>query len=113
MKRECLRRGLLAMFIIHTLGYAANAIAQTPQPQPATFLRQQLAFSPSEIATLEAGQIIVKLPKTPETREVAAFAITRLDVPDDFFIERVRDIVKFKKSERVLQIGKFSRVPRL
>ena len=35
----------------------------------------------------------------------------RLDVPEDFFLERVRDIVNFKKSENVLQIGRFSNPP--
>ena len=83
------------------------------QPEPYSFLRKQLAFTPAELATLESGKIIVNLPKTPETREVAAFAIMRLDIPPDFFVERVRDIVTFKKSEKVLQIGKFSAPPRL
>jgi hypothetical protein len=95
------------------LATALPELAQTPLPEPYTFLRKQLAFSPAELLTLESGKILVKLPKTPETREVAAFAITRLDVSGEFFIERVRDIVKFKKSEHVLQIGKFSSPPRL
>jgi hypothetical protein len=88
-------------------------LAQTPQPEPYTFLRNQLAFSRAELLTLENGKTIIRLPKTPESREVAAFAITRLDVPGDFFLEKVRDIVSFKKSEHVLQIGKFSSPPRL
>lgn len=58
-------------------------------------------------------KIIVRLPITSETREVAAFAIMRLDVPTDFFIERVRDIMNFTKSDNVLQIGRFSNPPRL
>jgi hypothetical protein len=91
----------------------AALLAQGPQPEPQTFLRKQLAFSPAELATVEVGQILVKLPKTPETREVAAFAIMRLDIPTDFFVEKVRDIVTFKKSENVLQIGKFSNPPKI
>jgi len=88
-------------------------LAQIPQAEPYTFLRKQLAFSRAELLTLENGKIIVRLPETPETREVAAFAIARLDVTREFFVERVRDIVNFKKSEHVLQIGKFSNPPRL
>src|SRR6185295_2666275 len=65
------------------------------------------------LGMLESGKIVVRLPDTPETREVAAFAIMRLDVPADFFVDRVRDIVNFKKSDNVLQIGKFSNPPRL
>jgi hypothetical protein len=92
---------------------AATLFAQAPQPQPYTFLRKQVAFTPADLIALENSKIIVKLPKTPETREVAAFAIMRLDIPAAFFVERVRDIASFKKSEKVLQIGKFSDPPRL
>jgi hypothetical protein len=96
-----------------TSSLAVALLAQTPQAEPYTFLRKQLAFASYELSNLEKGQIIVKLPKTPETREVAAFAIMRLDVPGDFFLDRVRDIINFKKSDNVLQIGKFSNPPRL
>jgi hypothetical protein len=107
------RSVLVAAFIVQTLIPFPGVVAQTREPEPATFLRKQLGFSPSELATLEAGQIIVKLPKTQETREVAAFTIARLDVPGDFLAEKVRDIATFKKGDSVLQIGKFSNPPRL
>lgn len=87
--------------------------AQSTAPEPETFLRKQLAFTPYEFANLEKGQILVKLPKTSETREVAVFSIMRLDIPADFFVTKVRDIVSFKKSPNVLQIGKFSHPPNL
>jgi hypothetical protein len=106
--RMSIGRVIIAAFILQ-----AVVLAQTPlQPEPNAFLRKQLAFTPGELTSLEAGNIIARLPKTAETREVAAFAIMRLDVPGDFFVEKVRDIVNFKKSENVLQIGKFSDPPR-
>lgn len=92
---------------------AALLPAQSPLPQPSTFLRKELGITPYELIGLEKGEILVELPKPSEPREVAAFAIMRLDVPAEFFIERVRDIVTFKKSDNVLQIGKFNNPPRL
>ena len=65
---------------------AAALVAQAPSAEPENFLRKELAITTGELASLEKGQIIVRLPKTPETREVAAFAIMRLDVADGFFI---------------------------
>lgn len=100
-----------SIFILFMVG--AETLSQAPQPEPYAFLRKELAFSSFDLATLERGQAVVKLPKTPETREVAAFAIIRLDISGDFFVESLRDIVNFKKSENVLQIGKFSSPPRL
>ena len=88
--------------------------AQTrPGHEPQTFLQNQLAFTANELSGLEQGQTIVRLPKPTETREVAVFAIMRLDVSEDFFLHRMRDIVNFKKSDNVLQIGKFSDPPTL
>jgi hypothetical protein len=93
---------------------AAALLAQTPAgSELQTFLQKQLAFTAYELSALEKGQIIVRLPKTAETREVAAFAVMRLDVPEEFFLHKMRDIVNFKKSDNVLQIGKFSEPPRL
>jgi hypothetical protein len=104
------------MFGVLTLMFsslAAALLAQSAEPEPDTFLRKQLAFSSHELSTLEKRQIIVELPKTPQAREIAFFAIMRLDVPGDFLIARMRDIINFKKSDNVLQIGKFSNPPRL
>jgi hypothetical protein len=77
------------------------------------FLRRQLSFTPLEIGDLERGQIVVKLPPTMESREVAAFAVMRLGVSPDYYVSRFEDIVNFKKNDNVLQIGKFSNPPRL
>ena len=96
-----------------SLGVAAAALfAEATPPQLDMFLRRQLGFTPLEMGDLEKGQIVVKLPPTLESREVAAFAIMRLRVPSDYYVNRFQDIVNFKKSENVLQIGKFSNPPR-
>jgi hypothetical protein len=92
--------------------FSAVVLAQAP-PELPEFLQKQLGMTVSELDSMEKGQILAKLPKTTETREVAAFAVMRLDISSDFFIERVRDIVTFKKSDNVLQIGKFSDPPTL
>jgi hypothetical protein len=104
--------GFRLAFVVGLLISCSVLAAQT-STEPQTFLRRQLGFTTPEVNSLDAGQIVVKLPKTTETREVAAFAIMRLDIDEEFFIDRVRDIVRFKKSENVLQIGKFSNPPRL
>ncbi len=102
--------------ILSLLALALAAVALFAQAAPSqldTFLKKELSFTPLEIADLERGQIVVKLPPTMEGREVAAFAIMRLQVPSDYYVSKFVDIVNFKKSENVLQIGKFSNPPRL
>jgi hypothetical protein len=99
-------------FVASCLGVTA-LFAQAPLTELQAFLRKQLAFTTPELSALEEGRIIARLPKTAETREVAAFAVMRLDVPEEFFLLKMRDIVNFKKSVNVQQIGKFSDPPRL
>jgi hypothetical protein len=108
----------MAKLIVGIVMIASLPVLLTLSAQPAPaglqeFLQNQLAFTPSELSALNMGQIIVRLPRTAETREVAAFAIMRLNVTSDFFLDRMRDIVNFKKSDNVLQIGKFSGSPRI
>src|SRR4051812_30245711 len=101
-------------FSLLAFGIAAAALfAQATPSQLDTFLKKQLGFTALEIADLERGQIVVKLPPTMEGREVAAFAIMRLQVPFDYYVASFVDIVNFKKSDNVLEIGKFSNPPRL
>jgi hypothetical protein len=96
------------------LGLTAAALfAQAPASDLEGFLRKQLGFTPLEISDLEHGQIEVKLPPAIEPQEVAAFAIMRLSVPSDYYLSKFADIVNFKKSDNVLQIGKFSNPPKL
>jgi len=85
---------------------------QAPSTDLKTFLRQQLSFTASDIERLDEGGVVVKLPKTTEVREVAVFAIMRINVSPDLFIDHVRDIANFAKSEHVLQVGKFTGPPR-
>src|SRR5215471_8525521 len=96
------------------LGSAAIVLCAQPAPSDLdVFLRNHLSFTSLDIGDLERGQIVVKLPPAMEQREVDAFAITRLRVSPDFYASKFQDIVNFKKSENVLQIGKFSNPPKL
>ena len=115
-RQFCQRRAVAKVtvrFAVLLSAFSALLVAQAPQPQPESFLRRGVGVTSYELGNLEKGEIVVKLPRTPEVREVAVFAIMRMDVPADFFIDKVRDIVTFKKSENVLQIGKFSDPPKL
>jgi hypothetical protein len=62
---------------------------------------------------MERGKIVTKILDTGEDREIASFGVARLAVPKTFFVEKFRDIEKFKRSDEVMQIGTFSEPPRL
>lgn len=87
----------------------SSAAGQQPSREPQHFL-DKLGFSHDQIAQIEHGDIGVKILK-PRKHEVAAVAVVRIQASQEFFIDRVRDIERYKKSEAVLLSKKFSNPP--
>lgn len=76
-------------------------------------LQKRLEVTEESLAGLERGEIVTKVLRTKEKKEIAAAGVVRVDASAEVFIHRFRDIVRFKKSSSVLQVGKFSNPPRL
>ncbi len=106
LSRICI--GLVVLLCVPSL-----TIAQTGQREPHTLLQKYFGFTRADLNAMEKGQVVTKLPKTANQREVATFGIVRVNAPQEVLVTKVRDIVNFKKSDNVLQIGKFSQPPRL
>jgi hypothetical protein len=83
------------------------------QPSLYQVLTHQLKFSSVEIADLEQGKAVRHtLPATAQG-EVAAVGAIRVHATKERFAAAYRDIVKFKKNDSVLEIGRFSSPPEL
>jgi len=76
-------------------------------------LHQRLALSTAEVAVLDRGRPLAKSLRTGDRREIAAAGAVRVDATAAFFLQRFIDIVSFKQSPIVRQIGKFSEPPRI
>lgn len=110
MKRMITRK--LFAFVLVLL-CAAPTPMQTNPRQPHAFLEKHFSFSKEDLAAVDRGKIVTKLPTTRDKREIAALGVVRLNVSKEFFLEKFMDIESFKKSEIVLQIRKLSSPPRL
>lgn len=105
--RKRTRRGSSAVSVLLICAlFSASAAGQQPPREPQQFLNK-LGFSHDQIRQIEHGAVAVKILKS-EKHEVAAVAVVRMHVPQDFFVARLRDIERHKKSEAVLQVRKFS-----
>jgi len=95
--------------------------AITPAPEPASdiapdvrgVLKRNLKFTSEDLASLQRGEIVKRSLDTHAPGEVAVVAAVRVNASRAAFLERVRDIVAFKRSPSVLQIGRFSLMPAL
>lgn len=92
---------------------AFTASAQNLPERFQDLLRKQMNVSEANLASLEHGEAVTKLLKTPAKKEIAALGIVRVNATADLFVNKFREIADFKKSAAVLQIGKFSNPPRL
>jgi len=90
---------------------AVSVGAQSIPDQPRSFLSRHAAFSTRDFEDLNRQRPVAKILDTKHSKEVAPIGVIRVDVPEDYFLTRFRDIENFKKSDEVLQIGKFSRPP--
>lgn len=95
------------------LPFDAPAQRQANSKQAHAFLQKHFSFSKTDLAALDQGKIVTKLPTTSDKRELAALGVVRLNVSKEFFLEKFMDIESFKKGEIVLQIRKLSKPPRL
>ncbi|MFY9558483.1 MAG: hypothetical protein WAV20_16845 [Blastocatellia bacterium] len=105
--KQILVVSLLLLFVVH---------ATRAQELPGWFqelLQERLKVTEENLASLVHGEPVTRVLRTQEKREIAALGIVRVEASAELFIHGLRDIVDFKKSSSVLQIGKFSNPPRL
>lgn len=99
--------------VIATLLFAVPANGQSSRESAQDFLRKYLNASDAEIASLEQGGTVTRLPATSEPREIATLGAVLVNATKATYLSRFRDIVNFKKSSNVLQVGVFHNPARL
>jgi hypothetical protein len=78
-----------------------------------TFLTTAFRLSAADIKRLDSGEVVSRTLDVKNGREVATLGIVRIKTSPSRYVERLADIVTFKRAEGVLQIGRFSSPPRL
>jgi hypothetical protein len=104
-----MRRSVAAI----VLGGAALAAAPPPDLDPAVraVLTRHLRFGAAEIADLERDRVVKHSIDSSAPGEVAVAGAVRVYVPKARFLDRLRDIERFKRGPEVVQIGRFSNPP--
>ncbi len=101
-----------------TFAVAASVLAATVpasdlQPELTAILVRDLKFSSEDLADLEHGKVVKHALSPTAAGEVAAVGGVRIHASKERFAAAYRDIVHFKKSASVLEIGRFSNPPQL
>ena len=82
--------------------------AQQPPARLATFLQQHIGLDSARIASIERGDVIVKVLDTQNKRDVAVFGIITVDVPRTLYVTRLQDFPNSLRAPTRPHFGIFS-----
>jgi hypothetical protein len=101
-----------APFIALALAGLASGAA-TDASRAVTFMRQAVGFSDANIASVEAGEVVTRQLPAVDKAEIAAFGAVRVRGDRAAFLRQVGSDVGRARKSGVVEIGRFSRPPRL
>ena len=92
-------------------GLAAVSAASTADPSRA-LLTAAFGISAADLAEIDRGQIVARTLEVKNGREIATLGVVRIRTTPESYVEHLRDIARFKRTDDILQIGTFSAPPR-
>jgi hypothetical protein len=110
--RPVLRGSALTAAVLVLLATAGSS-APSDRDAARAFLAATFGLTASEFTKIDAGEVFAKGTAAGDTRDIATFGIVRVRITPAFYVERLADIVSFKKDDAVVQIGVFGRPPAL
>ena len=75
------------------------------------FLLTAFGLTSADLGRLDRGEVVSRSYEVTNRREVATLGIVRIHTSPRVYVDRLSDIATFKRTEEVLQIGTFGRVP--
>jgi hypothetical protein len=76
-----------------------------------TFLRRTIGLTDTQVADVEAGRVVTKQLPGADKPEMAAFGAVRVAADKDTYLQRLRDVRRFRQGPSTIQIGTFHTPP--
>src|SRR5256885_2021212 len=101
---------LLGYVALAGCGVTVGVPLHAPQPPArlATLLQQHIGLDSARIASIERGDVIVKVLDTQNKRDVAVFGIITVDVPRTLYVTRLQDFPNSLRAPTRPHFGIFS-----
>jgi len=106
-----MRHGFVAAALVVATIAAGAQPNHAVDPGLVRALTDQFAFTPSDLADIQHGKIVRRTLAASASGEVAVVGAVRVHASKTAFVNRVKDIVNFKRGPEVLQIGTFGEPP--
>jgi hypothetical protein len=101
-------RALIAAAVL-----AAAAPGAAEDAAVRVFLRRTIGLTDAQVAEVESGRVVTRQLPAADKPEMAAFGAVRVAASKDVYLERLRDVARFRKGPSTLQIGRFRTPPML
>ena len=95
------------------MAFSATVSTFADEPAVKTFLRTVIGFSDAQLATVDTGQVATRQFPSADKAEVVAFGAVRISGDKEAYLRQLRDVVSFRRTPSVLEIGRFSQPPTL
>jgi hypothetical protein len=92
---------------------AASVPSRAEEARAHSFLSKTVGFTDAQIASVDAGEVVVKSLPAADKPEIAAFGAVRIRGVAAACLDRLRDGVAARRCASVLEIGRFSRPPKV
>jgi hypothetical protein len=96
---------------ILALALAATSLAGAAQTSLREELTRVAGFTPQEVTSFEAGQVIARVATSGGDREVAVLAAVRIRATKDETASYFNQFISYEDGKVTLQFGRFSRPP--
>jgi len=106
MQMSSVRRAILASALTTVVMPAA-----AEDTAVRTFFRRTIGLTEAQIAEVDAGRVVTRQLPGADKPEMAAFGAVRVASSKDTFLQRLRDVTRFRQGPPSLQIGRFHTPP--
>jgi hypothetical protein len=101
-------RAIIAVAVL-----AVSVPVEAEETAVRVFLRRTIGLTDAQVAEVESGRVVTRQLPAADKPEMAAFGAVRVAASKDIYLERLRDVARFRQGPSTLQIGRFRTPPML
>ena len=100
-----------AVLVVALAAALASPVGAGGRASGRAFVTDTFKLSAADWARIHGGRVVARTLESSHKREVATLGVVRVNVTPAYYVTKLEDITTFKKSDQVLQVGRFSTPP--
>src|SRR5262245_52027824 len=93
---------------VNSVMVTTHALAQDARTSASDFVIRTVALTAADSARLTRGEVVVRILRTGNDRDIAVAGVVQVDAPRPFFMDRQRDLPRALRTPQRTQVQRFS-----